>query len=320
MNIFDGHTDILADVVARRLAGETDAVRQHHLEKLTLGQVTGGNFVLWMDPKTASMEMLINAMKHISMEMDEANDFIFQIRNAMDFRQAQTTGKMALVLGMEGLSAIGDDLTQIDWLYQQGVRCASLTWNEANTLATGIEGETSRGLTHVGKEAVEKMENLGILVDVSHLNETSFWDVIQLAQEPVMASHSNAWTLCQHPRNLKDEQIKAIGNSGGLVGVNAWPDFLHEHQPSVDHYVEQIDYLVSLIGIDGVILGFDFCDFMPTDPDEDPDQKLETESLENAASAQQVIKRLTKKGYGPQDLEKIAWKNMMRVYGRIMKI
>lgn len=319
MKVFDGHTDIMADVVTRRKMGEENVIKTHHLHKLKSGGVTGANFVLWLDPETSVWEEVEMGMKLIHDELTAASGICHLVKDKQDFGFGINKEGIDVVLGMEGLAAMGSNIERLEWLYGQGVRCASLTWNEANSLATGISGDETRGFTSEGIQAVKMMENLGILLDVSHLNETSFWDVTQTATKPFMASHSNAYALCEHPRNLKDEQLKAIKETGGLVGVNAVAAFLHPSKPDIHHYIQQIDYMVELLGIDHVALGFDFCDFLHLDEQNPPEEVHVTTSLETSVHVQNVIEMLDRKGYRHEDLVKLTKDNFKRLYDHLLK-
>lgn len=319
MKVFDGHTDIMADVVSKRKMGEENVIQNHHLHKLKSGGVTGANFVLWLDPQTSSWEDVELGMKLIHDELAAASGICHQVKVLQDFGVSINEEKIDVILGMEGLAAMGPNTERLDWLYEQGVRCAGLTWNEANALATGISGDETRGLTSEGFHAVKMMEKLGMLLDVSHLNETSFWDVTGMVTKPFMASHSNAYTLCEHPRNLKDEQLKAVKEAGGLVGLNAVADFLHPSTPDIHHYIQQIDYMVELLGIDHVALGFDFCDFLHLGQQKDPEEVHVTTSLETSMDVQKVIELLIGKGYSHEDMVKLTQDNFRRLYNHHLK-
>ena len=310
MRIYDGHTDIMADVVSRRVKGERQVIRSCHFKKLEKGQVKAGNFALWFNPDSASREKLISAFTIIHEELYEAKDLCCLVEKGGDFTRAETDGKIAVILGMEGLGAVGGNCEEVTWLKSQGIRFASLTWNEENHLATGIYGTPERGLTHAGRQVLKQMEQERMTLDVSHLNGASFSEMADLITRPVMASHSNAWSLCRHPRNLKDEHLKTIADSGGLVGVNACGDFLHLEKPTLEHYVEQVDYMVSLLGINRVMLGYDFCDFLPSVTGDNVEDAVETTGLEDVSKAQAVIRRLLDRGYADEEVEKIAYTNM----------
>lgn len=317
--LFDGHADIWSDVTIKRLSGETDIFRRYHLNKFKQGGVSGGIFVMWIDPPHDQHpeQRLHEIVSAAGDEIIEADDLIHIVKTYSDFEAAAATGKMPVVIGVEGLSGIGEDLSQLDALYAFGARHASLTWNEANPLATGVREDPSRGLTPLGFDAVKKLEALGMLVDVSHLNEKSFWDVISAATKPLIASHSNCKALCDNGRNLTDDQLRAVAATGGLVGGNAWCDFidLDPEKRTIERFVDHIEHMIEIIGEDHVGLGFDFCDYIVSDALATfaEDTILETKGLEDATKASNVIEILKARGHSDVTLEKIAYGNFMRV-------
>ena len=162
-------------------------------------------------------------------------------------------------------------------MYNLGYRLAALTWNEKNILGTGAGENSCEGLTEIGKKAVRKMNEIGMIVDVSHANEKTFWDIAEISTKPFIASHSNARTLCDVPRNLTDEQIKAVAQSGGVIGVNGYIGFIKKcdfsspapienpdlsSKPDLKDLADHIDYIAGLVGVDYVGLGFDFCEYL----------------------------------------------------------
>jgi membrane dipeptidase len=323
--LFDGHADIWSDVVQKRLSGEREIFRNYHLDKFKEGGVGGGIFVMWIDPPHDQHpeQRLREIMSAARDEIIEAEDLIQIVKAYSDFEAAVATGKMPVVIGVEGLSGIGEDLNQLDALYAFGARHASLTWNEANALATGLSGDPLQGLTQLGFEAVKKLETLGMLVDVSHLNDKSFWDVLSISTKPLIASHSNSRAECDHKRNLTDDQLRAVAATGGLVGGNAWCDFidLDPTKRTIERFVDHIEYMIELIGEDHVGLGFDFCDYIASGAMATfaEDAILETIGLENAAKAGHVIEILRRRGHKEVTLEKIASGNFMRVLKTILK-
>ena len=223
--IFDGHGDIWTDVTCHVMDhGERDIFRKYHLNKFREGHVTGGIFVIWIDPPNdkdpaARSKQIVTSIKQ---EMVDAADILNFVTKFEDFEKGTKAGKINVVTGMEGLSQIGEDIDQIDYFYHEvGVRHAMLTWNEANALATGWPVDVNRGLTDVGKKAVKRIQDLGMVMDVSHLNDKCFWGVIDLARGPIIASHSNARAVCPAMRNLTDDMLKAIAGTNGLVGMNS---------------------------------------------------------------------------------------------------
>lgn len=314
MKIFDGHADIWYDVAKRRKLGEESVVKKHHLDRFKSGNVMGGIFIAYLehvDGQDDEKEMmhLINSTIH---EIKTNSELFNIIKKQGDFNRGIVDEKLNVLMGVEGLRAIGKNLDWLDTLYELGFRHASLTWNEENELATGVAGDENRGLTELGIEAVKKMENLGMIIDVSHANEKTFWDIYNNTTKPFIASHSNAYSLCKHKRNLTDEQIKAIASRGGVIGVNAYKGFvaIDPARQNLKRYVDHIEHIISLVGIKHVALGFDFCEYLYTDRKE---EEVNPRGLENASKASSVLDELLKRGYSESDVRKIAYENFMRV-------
>lgn len=314
MKIFDGHADIWYDVAKRRKLGEESVVKKYHLDRFKSGNVMGGIFIAYLehvDGQDDEKEMmhLINSTIH---EIKTNSELFNIIKKQGDFNKGIVDEKLNVLMGVEGLRAIGKNLDWLDTLYELGFRHASLTWNEENELATGVAGDENRGLTELGIEAVKKMENLGMIIDVSHANEKTFWDIYNNTTKPFIASHSNAYSLCKHKRNLTDEQIKAIASRGGVIGVNAYKGFvaIDPARQNLERYVDHIEHIISLVGIKHVALGFDFCEYLYTDRKE---EEVNPRGLENASKASSVLDELLKRGYSESDVRKIAYENFMRV-------
>lgn len=166
--------------------------------------------------------------------------------------------KKSALLSLEGADAIEGDLGKLRNLYRLGVRAMGLTWNTSNEVADGILDNRGIGLTKFGEEVVVEMNRLGMIIDVSHLSEKSFWDVLDLSKSPIMASHSNVKSICNHPRNLTDEQIIAIVRNNGIIGVTFVRDFTCKENPTIDSLLLHIEYILELGGINNIGLGSDF--------------------------------------------------------------
>ncbi|MCC5909075.1 MAG: membrane dipeptidase, partial [Clostridiaceae bacterium] len=264
MKVFDAHSDILTDVFNKREDGEKDILRKYHLDKLKEGGVFATVFAIWHDPEYSgdSNKRVFDILKYWSEEVKEVEDAVVQIKKYEEIAKAEEERKLAVILAMESMAPVDKDLDDLYRLHQYGIRCGSLTWNEENLLATGAAGDSNRGLTKRGIEAIKIMEKLGILLDISHLNEKSFWDAMNNCSKPVIASHSNVYSLCNHVRNLKDKQIKAIQESGGVIGINSCTAFVDREEPTVEKLSHHIDVIVDMVGIDHIGLGLDFCDFL----------------------------------------------------------
>ncbi len=323
MNIFDGHSDLLVDLTNHRLSGEMDSFRKIHLPKLRRGGVNGLIAVIWIDASGHSdgcpcrMNEIID---HSYAELTNLPEVAFPVKNIHELHAANESGKIALILGIEGLEGLDGDPEKLYTLHQKGLRHASLTWNLENPFATGAKSEkTTQGITPVGKRAVEIIEELDILLDVSHANEKTFWDIAGIANGPMIASHSNVYNLCPHPRNLKDDQIKRIKDSGGLIGLNTWREFIHPTEPTIDHLLDHLDYLVDMVGIDHVFFGFDFTDYLSPDVLSSPPNPAYAE-LPYFTRTQQVpdfIAAVKKRGYTHDDLQKISYLNIEKLFARL---
>ena len=232
--LFDIHSDLFMDVDNRRAGGSRSVISENHSERLKEGGVTSMFAPLFINPY--QKEELLRKKAHsmflsMSAELNDNRQSVAVAKCAQDFLDAAQQGKLALMLGSEGLCYIGEEIALIEVFYQLGMREVSLTWNEDNALASGAKGDPERGLTQAGAALVRRVEELGIILDVSHINEKSFWDIAKIVKEPIMASHSNSYTLCPHPRNLKDDQLAFIREIGGVVGLNAYPEFVQQEQP-----------------------------------------------------------------------------------------
>jgi len=323
--IFDAHCDIWTHVAKKRLDGEDNIIRNYHLNKFKEGNIKGGIFVVWVDPpydknpKCRTKQIL----EKIKEEIIDSNDIIHIVKKSEDFDIAKKNNKAAILIGMEGLQAIEDNIDDIEKLYSFGVRHASLTWNEENKLATGAKGNINRGLTKDGIKLINKMEDLGIILDVSHANEKTFWDICKIATKPFIASHSNCRSLCDVPRNLTDEQLKEIAKRNGVVGVNSYEEFVSFdlEKRTIEHLVDHIDHMVEIMGIDHIGFGFDFAEYLNADTLKHyaSTYTYGVRGLEDTTKAKSIINVLEKRGYSKEDIEKISYKNFHRVIREIIK-
>lgn len=321
MKLFDMHGDIWTDAAIHRAKGERFAVRDNHRERFRQGDMGGGVFIAWVDPPYDTEDgkgrfwQIVRAM---SAELAENKDLLVPVNTVAEFEKVAAAGKLAVVPGVEGLAAVEEDP---DWLYvldRIGFRLASLTWNEQNALATGVRGEDqSRGVTEQGAKFIERMEEIGMLLDVSHLNEASFWDVARLAKKPFIASHSNAKAIRDVPRNLTDAQIDAIGKAGGLIGMNAFHEFVHEDpaKRTLDTLIDHMEHIIDLIGIGGVGLGFDFFEYIDAGSVSAfaSEEYVGTKGIEDISKGRELVAKLAERGFGEEDIAKICYKNFFRV-------
>jgi membrane dipeptidase len=329
MKLYDGHSDIWYDVMLHSEKGERDIFRKYHLNKFQKGGVFGGTFVVWIDPPhdedpVARVNQIEVAMKQ---EMQDSKDILNIVKTFEDFDNGTKAGKINAVVGLEGLSFIGEDIDKINYYYDEiFARTMQLTWNEENPLASGWPGDKNRGLTEKGREAIQRMNSLGVVIDVSHINDKGFWDIISLSDgKPIIASHSNVRTLSPHMRNLSDDMIKAIAETGGVIGMNQVGDFISpiRAEQTVDGLAKHAEYIADMVGVEHIACGFDFEDFVETTAllktGTTHENKEGTQGLHSAKDASNFLLALERRGFSQEDIEKIAYKNLYRVYENVLK-
>jgi len=228
------------DVVQRILEGDNLSNRTHRghsdLPRFTEGGLDIEMFSIWVPPERKDKSYFDQANEEIDSIESLARRNPEKIGIARNARQIQTLldeKKFVAMLGLEGGHHIEDNLDYLEHFYNRGVRYMTLTWNNSTSWAASAYDETvhpellqHKGLTAFGKSIVKRMNELGMLVDVSHVGEATFWDVMKVTKKPIMASHSSVWKLCPHRRNLKDDQLQAIAKTGGVVFINFLPNFI----------------------------------------------------------------------------------------------
>jgi membrane dipeptidase len=314
--IIDGHNDL----VLHRWRGEPtlhldlDAARE--------AGFSGGFFALYVpsphpgDPKDTPYALpLPEPIPHeeaarIAEELFAALSEL-PVARAMsvdDFREGQVTA----IVHMEGAEPLAPDLSDLERWYERGLRSVGLVWSRPNAFAEGVpfrfpsSPDTGGGLTDAGRELVRACNRLGILVDVSHLNEAGFWEVAEISDAPLVATHSNAHALCPASRNLTDRQLDAIRDSGGVVGVNFAVAFLREDgyndkTTPIGEIVRHIDYMVERMGIDHVAFGSDF------------DGATISEELGGVAGLPKLVSALREAGHDDAAVAKLTHENWLRV-------
>ena len=316
--IFDAHSDIWTDVAVKTSKGENNIIKKYHYDNLIKGKIGGSIFVIWTEPKNynRALERVREIQDAIKKELEYIDDVILIAKSYDDIIKAQKENKLYIFIGFEGLISIDDNISLLDEYYDFGARHASLTWNEENKLATGARGDSNRGLTPLGKKAVKKMQEKGMIVDVSHLNDKSLFDIMDITSAPIIASHSNARALCNSMRNLTDEQLRAIRDVNGVIGYNSYKDFTDENidKQTLNRAVDHIKYIADKIGIDHIGLGFDYNEYF-----EDEEVPPAVKGLENASKSYDIIIKLKEAGFNNEEIEKIEYKNFHRIIKEIIK-
>jgi membrane dipeptidase len=333
MTVVDFHHDIDLDLLPRKNRGETDIFKRIWIPLLKGGGVKvqvlpvslgmEGAFTL---PELALRSVLVRMELYLA-SIDDNSDELMMVKCYSDIEKALLDKKIACILGIESGEAIGTSLEVLGILYRLGVRTLSLTWNRANLLADGAGEPRGGGLTRMGKRVIKEMNRLGMMVDAAHICEKGFWDIIETSAKPVIVSHGNARALVDHPRNFTDEQIRAVAQTGGVVGVNLVPRFVHKQNPTVDAVVDHIQHMCDLVGVKHVGFASDLVTDLAKDtkaiPAEDrilaPGAPVgDVLGLEAIPRLPNLTAALMSKGFSNNEIEKIMGTNFLRVLKKVI--
>ena len=343
--VFDGHNDVLSKLHASRPEDPADAFIDGYdaaidLPKSVEGGFAGGFFAVYVPPMEVDHEARLAAMTAESYALPlppeleqsyaaevanaqigilrqlEARQALKICRSTGEIRESVTAGIMAAILHMEGAEAIDADLAMLDSLHDIGLRSLGPVWSRPTIFGHGVpfafpsSPDTGPGLTDAGRRLVKRCDDLGILIDLSHMNEAGFWDVAKLSAAPLIATHSNAHAVCQHARNLTDDQLRAIADSGGMVGLNFATAFLRpdgKMLPEVPFEVmmRHLDHMLGILGEDHVGLGSDY------------DGAVVPEQLRTAADLPGLVEALRSRGFGETLVEKLCIGNWLRALDSI---
>ena len=317
--IIDGHNDLVS-----RLWRE-DKIRHVHLDKADAADFAGGFFALYVpspkppDPPEGAGYALPLPDPIPTEEAARIADEMYAIFRSLPVELATSpddfrAGRVAAILHIEGAEPIEPNLSNLEEWHERGLRSLGLVWSRANAFAEGVpfrfpaSPDTGPGLTAAGHELVRRCNELGILVDLSHLNEAGFWDVARLSTAPLVATHSNAHALCMSSRNLTDAQLDAIRATGGVVGINFAVAFLREdgHNDAdtpLSEIVRHASYIAERIGVDHVAFGSDF------------DGALVSRHLDGIAGLPTLVDEFRSAGWGEDAIAKLTHRNWQRVLG-----
>ena len=355
--LVDTHNDFPSASIEKKVSLDADLLGKTHtdLGRLRTGGVDVQIFSIFCGPEQQQPYAFANRqIDSVYAWTERAPNRMTLVRTPAELKQAIKDNRLATMLGVEGGHMIEDKIENLDALYVRGVRYMTLTWNNSTSWATSAADETTKGdslahkgLTDLGKKIVQRMNELGMLIDISHNGEQTFRDVIKLTKKPIIASHSSVWALCHHRRNLKDDQIKAIAKNGGVIHLNFYAGFLDStyekkaaqllarHQPEIDSLIAhgaQPDYagimtmekykeetdairppLSLLIDHLDYIVRLVGVDFVGLGSDFDGIEAGPKE-LNGVQDFPLVTKALLDRGYGKKDIRKILGENFLRVF------
>ena len=261
-------------------------------------------FALFYDAKDAPFDGMWAQCQRLHdcflREMEQNGDRITHCRPGAEVDAVHAAGKCAAVLSIEGADLLECDIERIPIAADWGVRFLNPVWNRANVLSGTNKEDTDRGLSHTGKEFIRELEVHDIYADVSHISDAGFWDIIRTAQKPVVASHSNSRALCGHPRNLTDDMFRAVRDSGGVVGINLYRDFVGDD--SMETLVRHIEHFLEMDGEKTVCMGGDLdgCEVLAG-------------GLQGLQDVYKIYDVLCTRGYSKELLDNIFWNNLRRL-------
>ena len=339
MPVFDGHNDTILDLYeppagdGPRTFFERSQYGHIDLPRARDGGVAGGFFAIFIPTAKSDRPPVVGspsprmarplkldyaqqtAMAMMALlykiEAESAGDFRI-VRSVADIEAAMQAGALAAIMHFEGAEAIDEDLHALEVFYRAGLRSLGPVWSRKTIFGDGVpfrfphSPDIGPGLTDAGKRLVKRCNELGIMLDLSHLNEKGFWDVASLSDAPLVATHSNVHALCPSPRNLTDAQLDAIRESDGMVGLNFATGFLREdgewtHELPLTTMVRHIDYLIEKLGEDRVGFGSDF------------DGARVSEEIKDVTGLPRLVDALRQAGYSEALLRKITHENWLRL-------
>lgn len=335
---FDGHNDLLLNLWLHHRERPVDAffngIPHGHLDypRMQQGGFAGGLFALFVPPEDylqkhapdrareglSAIDILWQQLAILRQLVAGSGGRARLCLNAADIADCREEGVLAMVAHIEGASGFDVRGEALAAFYAAGVRSIGPFWNRPNPFGEGVTGsfpgspDSGPGLTAAGKVLIADANRLGMLIDLSHMNEKAFWDTARLSDAPLVATHSSVHALCPQPRNLTDRQLLAIRDSGGVVGINFGnaflrPDGSRDTNTPLAILVRHITYLVDFIGPDHVALGSDF------------DGVSVPDDLKDVSGLAKIYAILQRIGYDHCLLEKISWGNWQRVLGQILR-
>ena len=334
--IIDMHFDLPMDLYEKR--ERRDVLETEFLSEFLAGNISVVGAAIYIEDRYLSaagrtrrgepQKCLRVALDQIARLYAEtaASDRFAICKTYREIQAAREWGKIAFLITMEGVEPLGTDLNQLRVFYELGVRSIGLTHARTNAAGHGglfvARGSPREGLTAFGREVVRECETLGVIVDLAHINPAGFEVILSITTKPPIVSHTNVRRYYDIERNISDEQIKMIGKRDGVIGVNSILVSPREEESTLNHYVDHIEGIAKLIGIDSVGIGFDFFEFIYRQWPESRQKELAAKfttphfipDLTNHSHARNLTRRLIERGFGDVDIEKVLRGNWLRIF------
>lgn len=324
--IIDMHFDLPMDLYEKR--HRRDVLETEFLPEFEAGNVSVVGVAIYIEDRYLPQNGLRIALDQVARVYAEtaASERFAICKNYREIKVAREEGRIAFLITMEGVEPLGTDLNQLRVFYELGVRSIGLAHARTNAAGHGgvfaPSGSPTEGLTAFGREVVHECEALGVMIDLAHINPAGFEEILSITTRPPIVSHTNVRRYYDIERNISDEQIKMIGERHGVIGANSILVSPLEEESTLDHYVDHIEHIANLIGIDSVGIGFDFFEFIyrqwPESRQKDLAEKLTTPhfiaDLRNHSHARNLTGKLIERGFSDDQIEKILRGNWLRIF------
>lgn len=327
--VVDAHLDLAGEIYNRYMAGEKEVIKNRYLENFKKG---GFNIVvssLYIDDMflpEMGLKIALGQISALMEDLESCDGEVVLIKTKKDLEEVTKENKIGIILSFEGLDPIGNDIRLLRIFYELGVRAGGLVWSRRNYVADGcsfspVEEGQKGGLSKFGVEVVKQMEEMNMLIDVSHLNDEGFWDIMKFTNKPFIASHSNVRNIYGRMRNLTDEQIKAIAERNGVIGINAYKTIagVKEGEDPIKKLADHIEYMVKLVGATHVGYGFDLCDSYYESELKFSYNPHKSDCLHSHADAVLLTEELLIRGMTEEDVKLIIGGNFFRIYSDLLK-
>ncbi len=328
--IIDLHFDLPMDLYEKR--ERENVLATEFLPELDAGNIGAVGVAIYIEdrylPETG-LRVALDQIARLYTETEACHQFAI-CKTYREIQKAREAGKIALLITMEGVEPLGSDSNLLRVFYELGVRAIGLTHARRNAAGTGgvfaATGSSHDGLTAFGRDLVRECEVLGVIIDLAHINPAGFDDILSITTKPPIVSHTNARLYYDIERNISDEQIKMIGERRGVIGVNSVLVSPREEESTLDRYIDHIQHIVNLIGIDGVGIGFDFFEFIYRQWPESAQKELAAKfttphfipDLRNHSHARNLSRKLIEHGFSDEQIEKILFRNWMRIFRELL--
>ena len=328
--LVDLHYDLLMDLYEKR--DRPNVLSKEFLSEFEAGSIGVLGVAIYIEDRylpEMALRVALGQIARLNAEVETSDRFAI-CKSCQEILRAREAGRIALLITMEGVEPLGVDLNLLRVFFELGLRVIGLTHVRRNAAGSGgvfaASGSSRDGLTSFGRDLIQACEALGVMVDLAHINPAGFDEIFALTTRPLVVSHTNSRRYHDLERNISDEQIRMIGERRGVIGINAVLVSPRQEEATLDRYVDHIEHVAGLIGIDGVAIGFDFFEFLYRQWPESAKQELAAKfttphfipDLTNHSQARNLTRKLIERGFSDEQIAKILFGNWMRIFAQLL--